>query len=300
MEDVTGRPPPARTVRTGLSTLAWSADGTRVTKRINLVVPEEAFGPRSAILGHHGRRPTARTQFAYELRVNQLLARHRPPVRAPRLIGHDRRRAALTFEAVAGEPLGPKYPLDLAEADLRAMVAVARATRSYPHRPRWLRRLPIRSRLWRARGVSLLSDAEHRAIADLVVRRPMRWVFAHGDVTPRNVLRGPAGPVLHRLGMGRPLPRRLRAGLPLVRARRPPGGAPGGRGRGRHRPRRLLALGAAHRAAAPRVAGGAVPGHASRGEGAPGGPGARRSLTRPSTPPRVLRLGPSGAAEGGD
>jgi hypothetical protein len=102
----------------------------------------------------------------------------------------------VTFEVVAGDPLDPKYPLCRAEADPSAVGVVARATRSYPHRPRWLRRLPIRSRLWRARGVSLLSDAEHRAIADLVVRRPMRWVFAHGDVTPRNVLRGPAGPVL--------------------------------------------------------------------------------------------------------
>jgi hypothetical protein len=196
VEDVPPRLPPTRTVRTSLSTLAWSADGSRVTKRVDLSVPAEAFAPRLAILGHHRRRPTARAQFSYELRVNQLLTRHRPPVRAPRLLSHDRQRATLTFEAVAGEPLGPKYPLDLAPADVSAMVAVAKATRSYPHRPRWLRRLPIESRLRRAGRLSLLSHAEYRLIADLVARRPIRWVFAHGDVTPRNVLRGPDGPVL--------------------------------------------------------------------------------------------------------
>jgi hypothetical protein len=194
--DETAAGPSGRTLRTNLSTLAWSADGTRVTKRVNLEVPAAAFGPRLVILRHHRRRPTARAQFSYELRVNQLLVRHRPPVRAPRLVGHDRRRATLTFDAVAGDPLGPKYPLELAEQDLRGLVALARATRSYPQRPRWLRRLPIRSRLWRARRASLLSDVEHAAIGDLLDLRPLPWVFAHGDVTPRNVLAGPDGPVL--------------------------------------------------------------------------------------------------------
>lgn len=194
--DETAARPSGRTLRTNLSTLTWTADGTRVTKRVNLEVSPAAFGPRLVILRHHRHRPTARAQFSYELRVNQLLARHRPPVRAPRLVDHDKRRATLTFEAVAADPLGPKYPLELADTDLRGLVAVARATRSYPHRPRWLRRLPIRSRLWRARQASFLSEAEHAAIGDLLGARPMPWVFAHGDVTPRNVLAGPDGPVL--------------------------------------------------------------------------------------------------------
>jgi Ser/Thr protein kinase RdoA (MazF antagonist) len=182
--------------RTNLSTITWSPDGTQVTKRFDADADADAFGPRLVILRHHHARPTAATQFSYELRVNQLLARHRPPVRTARLIDHDRRRATLTFEAVGGQPLGPKYPRELSETDLYGLVALARATRAYPHHPRWLRRLPIRSRLAQARRASLLSEVEHRALSDLVLATPIRWVFAHGDLTPRNVLADQDGMVL--------------------------------------------------------------------------------------------------------
>jgi Ser/Thr protein kinase RdoA (MazF antagonist) len=167
-----------------------------VTKRFHLDETKESFAPRLVILGHHRQRPTAKAQFSYELRVNQLLARHRPAVRTPRLVDHDRRRATLTFEAVAGGPLGPKYPLELSEADLAGLVTLAQSTRSYRHRPRWLRRLPIKSRLGQARRASLLTAPEHRALSDLLAGARINWVFAHGDISPRNVLAGPDGLVL--------------------------------------------------------------------------------------------------------
>ena len=196
MGDRVRTPDPPRPLRTALSTLTWSQDGLSVTKAFNLTATKESFGPRLVILGHHRPRPTVKAQFSYELRVNQLLARHRPGVPTPRLVDHDRRAATLTFEAVAGGPLGPKYPLELSETDLDGLIALAQTTRSYPHRPRWLRRLPIKSRLWQARRASLLSAAEHQALRGRVPDTEITWVFAHGDVTPRNVLTGPDGMVL--------------------------------------------------------------------------------------------------------
>jgi Ser/Thr protein kinase RdoA (MazF antagonist) len=179
-----------------MSTVTWSGDGASVTKTVRLDAPATAFAPRRAILSHHGHRPSPRRQYEYELRVNQLLTRRPPPVRVPRLVAHDRARAALTFERVQGEPFGPKFPPALAPEDVRTLATLAHATGAYAARPRWLRRLPIRSRLRRAEASGLLLGAEHRALASAVPGLRLRWVFAHGDVTPRNVLRGRDGPVL--------------------------------------------------------------------------------------------------------
>ena len=187
--------PPAGSIRTNLATVTFSGAG-EVTKAYDLDPPQGAFVPRSIILGHHGRRPSPRRQYAYELRVNQLLTRHRPPVATPRLVRHDARRATLTFEAVAGAPVGPKYPERLTDSQLTLLIALASATGSYRHRPRWLRRLPIVRRLAAARAAGLLGASEHRALARLTGTSAMAWAFAHGDVTPRNVLEGPAGGVL--------------------------------------------------------------------------------------------------------
>ena len=184
----------AQLVRTNLSTLSWSEDGSRFTKRYDLDANRDKLGPRATILDHHypGARPWAR-HFAYELRVNQLITRHRPPVRTPRLLAHDRRRLSLGFEAVPGRRLGPKFPLELAEPDLHQLIGLAKALRSYPHRPRWLRRLPIRRRLWRAHQRGLLSATEYRALQDVATGLAVRWVFAHADINPSNIVTGEKG-----------------------------------------------------------------------------------------------------------
>lgn len=51
------------------------------------------------ILSHHHGRPTRRMQFEYELRVNRLLNRHRPPIATPRLTACDRHTLLLEFDA---------------------------------------------------------------------------------------------------------------------------------------------------------------------------------------------------------
>jgi Phosphotransferase enzyme family len=186
-----------RQVLTGLSTIHWSDDGARVTKRHEPGTNAEKLGPRTIILDHHrpGSNHWAR-HFAYELRVNQLLTRHRPPVPTPRLLGHDRKALTMEFEAVAGYRLGPKFPLELATPDLEALVALASALPSYHPRPRWLRTLPVQSRLRRAHRLGLLGSDEYPALQEVVSRVQMRWAFAHADINPSNVVVTDEGLVL--------------------------------------------------------------------------------------------------------
>ena len=176
-------------VRTSLSTIRWSLDGTRVTKRYEPTANADKLGPRTTILDHHysGSEPWTR-HFAYELRVNQLLTRHRPPVPTPRLVCHDRRALALEFEAVVGHRLGPKFPLDLAGQDLEGLISLATSLRSYRPRPRWLRKLPIQSRLRRALQIGLLSESEYQGLQRISSRIEIRWVFAHADINPSNIV----------------------------------------------------------------------------------------------------------------
>lgn len=185
---------PPLTIRTNLSTIQWSQDGTRVTKRHEPKSNADRLGPRATILDHHhaGPDPWAR-HFAYELRVNQLLTRRRPPVPTPRLVGHDRGALTLEFEAVAGQRLGPKFPLELTGHELEGLISLATALRSYRPRPRWLRTLPIQSRLRRATQIGLLTKGEYQALRQVNSRLETRWVFAHADINPSNIVAGDDG-----------------------------------------------------------------------------------------------------------
>ena len=99
---------------TTYSTIVWSPDGTSVTKT-RLAAPD------------------ARRRFRNELRVNTLLNACAPPLRTPALIGHDVCRRSLTFVAVRGEPLGPKYPRDLPTEQLDAIIELGtRSARLLP------------------------------------------------------------------------------------------------------------------------------------------------------------------------
>lgn len=160
-----------RRLVTSYSTLDWSADGALVTK----VRPGA---------------PDARRRFRNELRVNRLLVDRRPPVPTPRLVGHDVQRRRLTFEAFAGEPLGPKYPHRLAPTQVDAIVDLAGRLGSYRPQRRWFRRIDPVRRLHLARGAGLLDDAQLSGLLPLAGRLRGALRFAHGDVTARNVLSG--------------------------------------------------------------------------------------------------------------
>lgn len=159
-----------RRLETAYSTLVWSDGGSVVTKS------------RSS-------SPDARRRFVNELRVNQMLRNRRPPVPTPRLVGHDRHSLSLSFEAIDGEPLGPKYPLHLGVEDIDAVVALGQRLGTYRPRRRWFRWLRSAQRLDQARRAGLLSDDQTAKLTELANRHHRRLTFAHGDMTARNVMR---------------------------------------------------------------------------------------------------------------
>lgn len=97
----------------------------------------------------------------------------------------------MTFEAVPGEPLGPKFPTSLDASTVERMIGLVDRLAPYNPRRRWLRRLDVDRRLARhvAAGIVDAGDAEAvRGLGSSVKHR-----FAHGDITARNVLRDDRG-----------------------------------------------------------------------------------------------------------
>ena len=164
----------------GKAKLTWSADATTVTKTAvpHLVIPHWAH-----LLG------TPRQAALNELRVNLLLRGLTPPVAVPALVGSSRREPSMTFEAVDGVPLGPKFPSSLAGGEVDDLVTVALAMDAYRPQRRWFRRLRVDSRLRLHQTAGLLSEPDAQALGRLARSPGIRWHFAHGDITARNVLR---------------------------------------------------------------------------------------------------------------
>jgi len=168
----------------GKAKLTWSADGTTVTKTLvpHLVIPHWA-----SLLG------TPRQAAINELRVNRMLNDLAPPVTVPALVRSSRQGPSMTFEAVDGAPLGPKFPTSLADTEVDGLINLALALNNYRPRRRWFRRLYIERRLHLHHRSRLVSDLDVAAIARLASRPGLKWHFAHGDITARNVLRDSNG-----------------------------------------------------------------------------------------------------------
>lgn len=158
-----------RRLSTTYTQVSWSQDGTLVTK-VRLAAVD------------------ARRRFRNELRVNRLLIDERPPVPAPRLVAHDVQHRRLTFEAFAGEPLGPKYPHTLEAAQVDAVADLALRLRTYQPRRRWLRRIDPVRRLRLAHSAGVLTAEQLTDLLPLADQSGRRLTFAHGDLTARNVL----------------------------------------------------------------------------------------------------------------
>ena len=169
-----------RSLVTAKSTLVWSADLATVTKRATADQGDEILGPfRRALLN--------------EIRVNRLFIEEPPPVATPALVAASTRGGWLEFAAVRGDPIGPKFPLSIADNDLHGLIGLAHDLDQYRPRRRWFRRLRIDRRLRHHVREGLLEVADAEAIVSLAARACLRYHFAHGDLTARNVLRGPAG-----------------------------------------------------------------------------------------------------------
>jgi hypothetical protein len=160
--------------------IVWSPDGRTVEKRYDRLW-----------WGHYGYR---HEPWTAEWRVGSLLRRQPPPVPHARLLAADRRRRMLRFEAVPGDgvALGPKFPLDLPGGDVDDLATLALRMPSYRPEGVRLRRFAFERRLrW---GVELAGLSEAAAVE---LRRQYRadppvFVFGHGDITARNVLRSTA------------------------------------------------------------------------------------------------------------
>jgi hypothetical protein len=163
-------------------TVTWAADGRTVAKRYER--------RRSWFFDHehHG--------YDRERRANLVLLRHRPPVRFPRLLDTDRRTNVLHFEAVDGEPYGPKFPSALAHDEATALVDVAFAMRRYRPRVANAVRFDAARRIRRALLEGTLSEPAAAALRGAIRDHPPALRFCHGDITARNVIRGARGPVL--------------------------------------------------------------------------------------------------------
>jgi Ser/Thr protein kinase RdoA (MazF antagonist) len=99
----------------------------------------------------------------------------------------------MTFEAVNGSPLGPKFPASLSPLDVDDVVGLARALGRYRPRRRWFRRLHVRRRLAVHYRSGLVSAADVQTLEALAEHPGLKWGFAHGDITARNVLRDTDG-----------------------------------------------------------------------------------------------------------
>lgn len=168
-------PSPATSLTTTYTTIEWSEDGRVVTKRR---LP----------------RHDAARRHRYELRVNQLLARRPPPVHTARLLAHDRRR--LSFEAIQGTPIGPKYPEILTSDHVDAMVDLGQRLRTYQPQARWMRSFRSARRIQLAHRHGLLTGPERSALHLVAARLHTRRRFAHGDLTARNVLMSATGDLI--------------------------------------------------------------------------------------------------------
>lgn len=162
--------------------IIWSADGRSVEKH---------FDRNWWFLDHR------RDWFEKERRVGLLLGRHRPPVPPARLLGVDRSRRVLRFEAINGGPFGPKYPLAFDPGDLQVLIGAALAMGAYRPRAAFATRFDQARRLRRAVNGGLLSPSAAARFAQQAAEDPAVMVFGHGDLTARNALRrGPRQAVL--------------------------------------------------------------------------------------------------------
>jgi hypothetical protein len=165
----------SRTVEGSGCTLTWSADGRVVTKRYHRL-RWTFLGPRHS-------------PFERERRVGLLLRRHPPPLRHARLLAADHRTRTLRYEAIAGEPLGLKFPLEAGTGDVAGLVRLALALRTFRPPAPFLRRFDLARRLDTAVRLGAVRPDVAREVRRQAEDDPPVIVFGHGDVTARNVLR---------------------------------------------------------------------------------------------------------------
>lgn len=170
----------SRLSETGKCVLEWSADGT-VTKRLS----EAGLAD-----------PSARRRFVNETRIAGLLTEDAPGLPFAALRSVEAAGSVLRFVAVEGEPLGPKWSTSLTEADVAGLLEICRAISNYAPAAADLQRFSVMESLGHHAAERGVAGWEYEWLSGLAKSVVGRLAFAHGDLTPRNVLRGAAGLVL--------------------------------------------------------------------------------------------------------
>lgn len=145
-------------------------------------------------------------RFRHEIAAYRTFVRHRPPVRAPRLVAADPDACTLVTERMPGRPAAlQRHPLETpSRADLRAVLgAVCRLNLWQPPAGAFDRPIDYPTRLNRYHELGLLTDRDLgdlqkllHGVAHAAGRNSVPWQFCHGDALLSNVLLSPPGPVL--------------------------------------------------------------------------------------------------------
>ncbi|MFD5322819.1 aminoglycoside phosphotransferase family protein [Streptomyces sp. NPDC127092] len=144
-------------------------------------------------------------RFRHEIASYRAFVRHRPPVRAPRLIAADPENCTLVIERMPGRAAAlTRHPVEAPpRADVRAALgAVARLNAWRPPAGTFDAPLDYGARIARYHELGLFTDRDRddlqkllRGLAHAGGRQGMGQ-FCHGDALLSNILLSPAGPVL--------------------------------------------------------------------------------------------------------
>ncbi|GAA2251417.1 aminoglycoside phosphotransferase family protein [Streptomyces amakusaensis] len=144
-------------------------------------------------------------RFRHEIAAYRAFVRHRPPVRAPRLIAADPENGTLVIERMAGRPAAlSRHPAEAPpRADVRAVLgAIGRLNAWRPPAELFDRPLDYASRISRYHELGLFTDRDLGDLQKLLHGlahsggRQELSQFSHGDALLSNVLLSPTGPVL--------------------------------------------------------------------------------------------------------
>jgi hypothetical protein len=169
-------------------------------------------GGRTALLiGSSGRAPAVAKclidhspawaeRFRHEIAAYRTFVRHRPPVRAPRLIAADPESCVLVMERMPGRVVSPqRHPSHPpGRGDVRAALsAYSRINMWRPPAGSFDAPIDYPSRINRYHELGLLTDRDmgdlHKLLHGLTHAQGQ---FCHGDALLSNVLLSPAGPSL--------------------------------------------------------------------------------------------------------
>ncbi|MEV1047456.1 aminoglycoside phosphotransferase family protein [Streptomyces sp. NPDC049916] len=150
--------------------------------------------------------PAWTERFRHEIAAYRAFVRHRPPVRAPRLIAADPENCTLVIERMPGRVAAlTRHPTEAPpRADIRAVLgAISRVNAWRPPPGLFEAPLDYASRIARYHELGLFTDRDLgdlqkllHGLAHASGKQAIMGQFCHGDALLSNILLSPTGPVL--------------------------------------------------------------------------------------------------------